>query len=1007
MTAIERTAYPRFKRRPSAQELADVYTPTVDELTFIRTRARGASPTLMLAVLLKAFARLGYLPRLQEVPFAVIAHIRSCLRLPLGTALDVTPRTLYKHHAAIRTFLRVQPWGPEARHAAVVAIHEAAQVRDHPADLMNVAIEELVRQRFELPAFSALDRLASRIRALVHRRLFGLVLGRLSEGDRRHLDELLESASGATSGSAPPRRSAYNELKQPPRKPSLSHFETLLVHLRWVEQLGDKAPLLAGVTPAKVRHFAAEARVLDAAELKDTLPPKRYTLLLCLTHRAQIQARDDLVEMFCKRMARIQTRAKEALEQIRIQHRETTETLVATLADVLQVVDQESSDAELGRRVKQAVTSRGDVREQLAACEAITAYSGDNFLPLLWRFYRSHRQILFRLARTLHFRATTQDTTVLDALAVVLSNEDRVGDWLSAAVEATVDLSFASDQWRHTVEVHTNRGVRLARRHFEVCVFSYLAAALKAGDIAVAGSDTYADYREQFLPWTDCEPQVAAYCQGLGFPTTGAAFVAQLRAWLTTTAEEVDAGLPANGQVTITERGEPVLKRGPRRQPSAAADALEAALLARLPERNLLDVLANVDHWTHWTRHFGPLSGSEPKLADPRQRYLLTAFTYGCNLGPAQAARHMQGLATAHELSFTNRRHVSIPQLEAAQRDLINAYHRCDLPKVWGTGASAAADGTKYDLAENSLLAEYSIRYGGYGGIAYHHVADSYIALFSHFIPCGVWEAVYLLEGLLKNTSDVQPKTVHGDTQAQSAPVFGLAHLLGIKLMPRIRNWKDLRFYRPSKATRYTHIDSLFSDTINWELIERHWQDLLQVVLSIKAGTVSSALLLRRLGTHSRRNRLYQAFRELGRVVRTVFLLRYLSDATLREQITASTNKVEAYNGFAKWLNFGGEGVIEAIASEEQEKRLKYNHLIANAVAIQNVIDLTRAVRALLQEGYLVRHEELAALSPYQTGHLKRFGDYTLSVQPPEPFDGELVAPFLLQPPDQRPGAVA
>jgi hypothetical protein len=53
-----------------------------------------------------------------------------------------------------------------------------------------------------------------------------------------------------------------------------------------------------------------------------------------------------------------------------------------------------------------------------------------------------------------------------------------------------------------------------------------------------------------------------------------------------------------------------------------------------------------------------------------------------------------------------------------------------------------------------------------------------------------------------------------------------------------------------------------------------------------------------------------------------------LSDATLREQITASTNKVEAYNGFAKWLNFGGEGVIEALAFEEQEKGLKYNHLV-------------------------------------------------------------------------------
>src|SRR3546814_1925666 len=80
-----------------------------------------------------------------------------------------------------------------------------------------------------------------------------------------------------------------------------------------------------------------------------------------------------------------------------------------------------------------------------------------------------------------------------------------------------------------------------------------------------------------------------------------------------------------------------------------------------------------------------------------------------------------------------------------------------------------------------NLLSEYHIRYGGYGGIGYYHVSDKYIALFSHFIPCGVHEAVYILDGLLANRSDIQPDTVHGDTQAQSFPVFGLAHLLGIR----------------------------------------------------------------------------------------------------------------------------------------------------------------------------------------------------------------------------------
>jgi hypothetical protein len=118
---------------------------------------------------------------------------------------------------------------------------------------------------------------------------------------------------------------------------------------------------------------------------------------------------------------------------------------------------------------------------------------------------------------------------------------------------------------------------------------------------------------------------------------------------------------------------------------------------------------------------------------------------------------------------------------------------------------------------------------------------------------------------------------------------------------------------------------------------------------------------------------------------------RYISDLKLREQITASTNKVEAYNGFAKWLFFGGSGVIADNDPEEQEKAIKYNDVVANAVIFQNVVDQTAILRELMDEGYPVAREDLAALSPYLTGHIKRFGDYVIDLgAPPQPLDGDL-----------------
>nr|WP_263399858.1 transposase [Saccharopolyspora pogona] len=58
---------------------------------------------------------------------------------------------------------------------------------------------------------------------------------------------------------------------------------------------------------------------------------------------------------------------------------------------------------------------------------------------------------------------------------------------------------------------------------------------------------------------------------------------------------------------------------------------------------------------------------------------------------------------------------------------------------------------------------------------------------------------VYIIDGLLRNDSEVQPETIHADTQGQSLPVFGVAALLGFELLPRIRNWHDLNFYRPMR----------------------------------------------------------------------------------------------------------------------------------------------------------------------------------------------------------------
>jgi TnpA family transposase len=207
------------------------------------------------------------------------------------------------------------------------------------------------------------------------------------------------------------------------------------------------------------------------------------------------------------------------------------------------------------------------------------------------------------------------------------------------------------------------------------------------------------------------------------------------------------------------------------------------------------------------------------------------------------------------------------------------------------------------------------------------------------------------LDGLLKNLSNIQPDTLHADTQGQSTPVFAIAHLLGIELMPRIRNWQDLSFVRPSEAIVYEYIDPLFKKVVDWELIQTHWQDLMRVILSIRAGKLMPSTILRKLGSYSRRNRLYQVFEALGQVIRTLYLLKYLSDPALRRQVTDCTNKVEAYHQFVDWIFFGKEGIITESDPIEQEKLLKYMELVSATLILQNTVDMSIVIQELHAEG--------------------------------------------------------
>jgi hypothetical protein len=721
VASIERTAYPRLKRVVSARELHEAFTPTVDEIGWARERTRSPQHLLALVVLLKTYHRLGYFADLFEVPLPIVEHVRGVLELkPEVDAEHDSERALRHHRGLVRQRLGITADPARAREVAEQAIRTAALTKDNPADLINVALEELVRARLELPGYTTLDEMAASIRIAVNTAEYAGIDARMSRAQVAVVDAMLV-VDPVT------RRSDFDRPKTTAPAATVQRLKNQVAHLTWLDSLGPTEAWLEGVPPAKVSHFAGEARVTDASDLRKYGDGKRRALVIALLHQARVRARDEFATMFCKRMGSIHKRARERLEELREANRAESERLLNAFGEVLAGArealgvspDEEATGvldvsdeicARAGRLVLGALAEAGGVAALSAAHEAVSVHLGNNYLPLVERFYRSSRSGLFDLLNVLVLEPTSTDRGVLDAVRFLRGQRAKTGEFIAGRVDGRdVDLGFASQEWRKLI-VDRRRPGKLVRRHFEACVFSYLAAELRSGDIAVVGSESYANFAAQLLSDAECASLIDAYCAEAGLPAGAAAATGLLREQLETVAAAVDAGYPGNADLVIDE-GQPVLKRRRGKERRASALALESELLQRLPERGVLDILTRTAYSIGWHRHFGPASGSDPKIRDALGRYVLLTFCQGANLGPAQVARHMRATVSVHELSLANK-HADAKKIHAASADVINAFTRLDMTRLWGDGSRVGADGTQIDTWSDNILAETSIRYG-------------------------------------------------------------------------------------------------------------------------------------------------------------------------------------------------------------------------------------------------------------------------------------------------------
>jgi TnpA family transposase len=328
-----------------------------------------------------------------------------------------------------------------------------------------------------------------------------------------------------------------------------------------------------------------------------------------------------------------------------------------------------------------------------------------------------------------------------------------------------------------------------------------------------------------------------------------------------------------------------------------------------------------------------------------------------------------------HVLQF----YVREETLKAASAEIVNQHHLLPLSAAQGDGTMSSSDAQRFKIRADSLLSSYYPRYYGYYERAigiYTHVSDQYSVFDTGVISCGPREALYVLDGLLNNNTILKIREHTTDTHGYTEIVFALCHLLGFSFMPRIRDLKDQQLYRADKNIDYGVFSPLLTKTADTAIVEEQWEAMVRVALSLKQRTAPAHVIVQRLMNSSPADRLSKAFTNLGRILKTEYILRYLTDPALRRSIQLQLNKGEYRHKLPRWIFFAEQGEFTTGDYEEIMNKASCLSLVSNAILYWNTVKIDGIVERFRMQGETIDNETLSHISLLPFKHVLPHGTY-------------------------------
>jgi TnpA family transposase len=922
-------------------------------------------PTYQLFVVIQLCAVRLYGRFLNDVHYLsprIVNYLAQQLELPPSLTIEVPERkaTYSQYRQNILTYLGFQKFESAAQTNLESWLEEQAKQGLLPDALFQQAEQYLLAKRTLLPGPSVLERLIIRVCAEVHTHLFAFIYDHLSPDLRQTIDQLLSTSEGEP-------RSLFRQLKAYPPTAKISSLRTSLNQYQTLAEIDLDGFSQTLIEPAFQEYLFKLTKKYNASQLRRFAGPKRYALMLCFLLETRKNLLDHLVQMHDQYIQEICRKARNAYEKKHRELRKRQKKAVDTILYVTHILLDWSEDKPLSPSQFWQRINRNDLQTSSADLKVFQQLTERGYGDLLLARYPTLRKYFADFIQ-LPFAVEPGSEPLMTAINLVRQLDANQLKQLPA----NVATGFVPKELRIAL---MDKG-KINRNAWEMGLALALKDALRSGDLYLPQSKQHLSFWDFMLNESQWEAAKASAYVDLKQPQKQEA-VATLTQQFEQVALSAKERFPLDHFAQI-DQGKLKLKRDDKAVLPDNVTKLQRVINASLPTIRIEQLLMEVDQLTGFSQQFTPIQGhhSKPKLF--YKTLMAAIISQATNLGIVSMAASVNGI-TLDMLRQVLYFFVREETLTAASTEIVNRHHQLPLSAVHGTGSFSSSDAQRFPIRASSLLAAYYPRYYGYYEKAigiYTHTSDQYSVFSTKVISCSPREALYVLDGLLENNTILQVQKHTTDTHGYTEIVFALCFLLGYDFMPRIRDLKDQQLYRIDKRTDYGSFTPLLNKTADLALVEEQWEPMIRVALSLKQRTVPAHTVVQRLTNSFPLDRLSKAFTNLGRIIKTQYILRYLTDPQLRRTVQRQLNKGEYRHKLPRRIFFADQGEFTTGDYEEIMNKASCLSLVSNAILYWNTIKISQIVESLRQQGEVIDDETSSHISLLPFRHVIPYGTY-------------------------------